>query len=286
MPSSIAENAALLLNALYDGEQDQQWSGKELASATDLSPADINNAVAILDDYGHVEIMRFLGTAPFNFGYVEITPRGRFEIEKQRTAVRHAESSATAPTASPAPMRLTAPLTPVGSPFGFTDYDWEIVASRRGDAQHLNVVLGCQFESKHYETSKLVENLRSSFHEAVTRYNATPRAVTATLHFVPLHAGYGEHLFNEIARDIIAADIAVFDTSDLNPNVMLEMGVALTWGVRVLPVKKIGCAKPPSDVSGQTWADYEDDASRFLDAEHEAKLVRMVERAIRKKSPG
>jgi predicted nucleotide-binding protein len=68
-------------------------------------------------------------------------------------------------------------------------------------------------------------------------------------------------LFNEIARDIISSDIAVFETSDLNPNVMLEMGVALTWDVRVLPIKKEGQPKPPSDISGQTYADYRDSAA-------------------------
>jgi len=83
--------------------------------------------------------------------------------------------------------------------------------------------------------------------------------------------------------DIIGADIAVFETSDLNPNVMLEMGVALTWGVRVLPIKLEGRPKPPSDVSGQTWVDYRDNASLFVDPEHEHKLVRMIERAVRKK---
>lgn len=96
-------------------------------------------------------------------------------------------------------------------------------------------------------------------------------------------AGYGEHLFNEIARDIISADIAVFETSDLNPNVMLEMGVALTWGIRVLPIKDEGCPRPPSDISGQTWADYRNSAAEFIDSEHHRKLIRMVERAARKK---
>ena len=283
MPVSIADNAAKLLNVLYDGEQDQQWSGQELMGASQLPPAEINNAVSILEDYGHIEKMRFLGTAPFTFGYVEITPRGRYEVEHRRTAAT--EPQAVIDVSGVPSVRLSAPLTPVGSPFGFTDHDWEIVAARRGDANHLNVVLGCQFVSQHYDTSLLASNLRASFDAAVAKYNATLNAVQASLNFVPLHAGYGEHLFNEIARDIIAADIAVFDTSDLNPNVMLEMGVALTWGVRVLPVKKDGCGKPPSDVSGQTWADYEDSAARFTDAEHQAKLVRMVERAIRKKAP-
>ena len=107
--------------------------------------------------------------------------------------------------------------------------------------------------------------------------------IQVSLHFQPLAAGYGEHLFNEIARDIISADIAVFDTSDQNPNVMIEMGVALTWDVRVLPIKAEGCEKPPSDISGQTWADYRDSGREWVDPNHQRKLFRMVERAARKK---
>ena len=111
----------------------------------------------------------------------------------------------------------------------------------------------------------------------------TREARPFTLEHQELAAGYGEHLFNEIARDIIGADIALFETSDLNPNVMLEMGVALTWGVRVLPIKREGQTKPPSDVSGQTWADYRDSGAEFVGSDHEVKLIRMIDRAVRKK---
>lgn len=75
-----------------------------------------------------------------------------------------------------------------------------------------------------------------------------------------------------------------FDTSDLNPNVMIQMGVALIWGVRVLPIKKQGCSKPPSDISGHIWADYLNSASEFVDPQHRLRLVEMIERAVRKKS--
>jgi hypothetical protein len=89
--------------------------------------------------------------------------------------------------------------------------------------------------------------------------------------------------FNKIAGDIISSDIAVFETSDLNPTVMIEMGVALTWDIRVLPIKKKMRPKPPSDISGQTWADYTIDGLKFSDEDHEDKLVTMVENAIQKK---
>jgi hypothetical protein len=123
------------------------------------------------------------------------------------------------------------------------------------------------------------------FEAAVQRYNNERRHGSAqiTLKFTVLAAGYGEHLFNQIARDIIGSDIAVFETSDLNANVMLEMGVALTWGVRVLPVKLEGKPKPPSDISGQTWADYRNSGGEFIDPDHQEKLVAMIERAVRKK---
>jgi hypothetical protein len=124
------------------------------------------------------------------------------------------------------------------------------------------------------------------FEAAVQRYNSGRRVQTPVkLKFSVLAAGYGEHLFNQIARGIIGSDIAVFETSDLNANVMLEMGVALTWGVRVLPIKAEGKPMPPSDVSGQTWADYRQSGAEFLDPDHLDKIVAMIERALRKKGP-
>ena len=180
--------------------------------------------------------------------------------------------------------RISLPQPPIGSPYGFTDADWEFIADQKDRSSEIMVVLGYQFESEHRNSVLLKQNVEAMFQRAVERFNAMPTAISTTLTFRALEAGYGEHLFNEIARDIIAADIAVFETSDLNPNVMLELGVALTWGVRVLPIKRAGTQKPPSDISGQTWLDYNDNASTFADAEHDEKLVRMVERAVRKKT--
>jgi hypothetical protein len=175
------------------------------------------------------------------------------------------------------------PMTPVGSPYGFTDEDWETVSEKKSRGSTLSVVFGYQFESKMYDVVRLRENVERNYQLAVDEYNSFRNAVPVVLDFRSLAAGYGEHLFNEICRDIISADIAVFDTSELNPNVMLEMGVALTWGIRVLPIKIKNCPKPPSDISGQTWADYEDSAQTFVDPDHFTKMVRMVERAARKK---
>jgi hypothetical protein len=276
MAATIRENAGILLKALYEESQKpgqpNEVTGQRLQELTRLNPDQIDDALAILRDNGYVEWQQLLGTAPFDFAYVEITPRGKVEYE------RVAEQSETAHTVT----AISPAATPVGSPYGFHDSDWELVAARRAERK-LFVVVGYQFESFHYDTAKLISNLRHHFDNAVNAYNALPTSIPIELDFSPLAAGYGEHLFNEICRDIICADIAAFETSDLNPNVMLEMGVALTWGVRVLPIKAHGCPKPPSDISGQTWVDYEDNANHFVDQDYERKMLRMVERAARKK---
>jgi hypothetical protein len=283
MPGTVEENAGKVLAFLYNGERSEQYDGPAIAAGTGLVPDEINDAVTILVENSYAEWQRFLGTAPWDFGYVEITPRGRYQYERQRPS-SPAVMPPSAPPAVDRMMLITAPPQPMGSPYGFEDEDWEIVAERKGARDRLNVVLGYQFASPHYTATDLRGNLETMFSGAVAAYNALPGAVPASLSFRALSAGYGEHLFNEIARDIISADIAVFDTSDLNPNVMLELGVALTWGVRVLVIKKDGCAAPPSDLSGQTWADYRDSARSFVDPGHGEKLVRMVERAVRKKA--
>lgn len=147
----------------------------------------------------------------------------------------------------------------------------------------LNVVFGYKFESKIYDTEKLKLNIEKMFQCTVDAYNKSPNAIIVELNFRPIAAIYVKHQFNEITQDIIPADIAVFDTSDFNPNVMLEMGVVLTWGVRFLPIKEENCKNPPSDISDQTCADYKDSASQFKAPDHHKKLIRMVDHAVRKK---
>lgn len=281
MGKTVQENLGIVLKALYEIPREKsdryEIGGPRIAELTNLSPEEINDAVEILEMNGYVEWLRYSGTVPYIFGSVNITAAGRFEYERALKEAKTKEENVS-------PVSTHQNIIPIGSPYGFADEDWEIVSLRKGQADKLNVVFGFQFSSEYYESKLLVENIKEDFIKAVDDYNNIPTAVKTELNFVPLGAGYGEHLFNEIARDIISADIAVFDTSNLNPNVMLEMGVALTWGIRVLPIKKEGCDKPPSDISGHTWADYINNGAEFIDSEHSQKLMRMVERAARKKS--
>ena len=280
-----AEVLRLLTKAREQAKGRGELDGPTISEITGLLPYDVNDAVTLLHDSGYVEWVQYLETVDYDFAQVWVTPVGRMEGERLSAIFAEplkldAKAGPAEPVAKPS---IALPPSPIGSPYGFSDGDWEHIAQVRSRTSELRVVLGYQFTSTHYDSEALRRNVGSMFEQAVDSYNLSRGALKTKLVYAPLAAGYGEHLFNEIAREIIASDIAVFETSDLNPNVMLELGVALTWGTRVLPIKHRDRPRPPSDISGQSWADYEDSAVRFVDSGHTEKLLRMVQRAVAKK---
>jgi hypothetical protein len=57
-------------------------SGADLTSGTGLPHERLNDAVKVLEDNGYVAAVRYTGTAPFKFGHVGLTDRGRVEAEQ------------------------------------------------------------------------------------------------------------------------------------------------------------------------------------------------------------
>ena len=82
---SIKDNIRTVLEALSKAKRNDMgdaWiSGKELQKVSGLDPADINDAVEILEARGQVKTMKVMGTAPFKFLQVTITSHGRLELE-------------------------------------------------------------------------------------------------------------------------------------------------------------------------------------------------------------
>lgn len=272
----VEENAVKILTTLIE-KNVKQAQGKQIEQIIGVSPEDINAAVDYLVVLGSVEVIRGLGTEPYTFGAIMVNSRGKFlyhEMKKRTDEVEKEKEKKLLPE---------RPVNPVGSPYGFTDDDWEYVSLRREDRSTLNVVFGLQYESEYYNTDQLINNIKNYFQKAVEMYNKKRSKEKITLQFEKLTAGYGEHLFNTIARSIIGSDIAVFEVSDQNPNVMIELGVALTWGVRVLPLREKKSPNPPTDISGQTWIEYEESGGKIIDEEFHKKLEKMIERAISKK---
>ena len=220
---SIENNATNILIKLYKFDEENGravYPGSKLIHLTQLKPDDINDAVDYLEERGLIERLNWKGTDPFTFGQIELNSKGRYiyqEIQKSHAENSNVENNIVA----------QQPIA-AGSPFGFSDLDWEYTQMKISDYSKLIVVMGYQFESKYYNSDMLSSKIESQFKKALDRWNKSTNGSKLELDFIRLVAGYGEHLFNQIARDIISADIAVFETSDLNPNVMLELGVALT----------------------------------------------------------
>jgi hypothetical protein len=283
---SVLDDATrVLLHLSNAGQPPRQGhmalEGNALVGPLNLTPERINDAVDILEESGFVETGRYLGTHPFVFKDVSLTARGRLEAGRLKQPPRPTPS--TAPSAADAP-RVRRVLNPVGSPYGFQDEEWEQVQRDQGDPQKLIVVFGHQWNSSNFNSAELQRNVQESIQRALAEVTEVlPGRPPIQLDFRVLKAGYGSHLFNEIAKDILGADIAIFDTSDMNPNVFLELGVALTWGRRILPIRERSTQPPPSDISGQTWATYSDSGKIWDDDEHHAKMVAMVKRAVEKK---
>lgn len=250
--------------------------GNEIASITNLAPEKINDAVEILEENGYIDVTKTFGTTPYNFKWVELTARGRLEAERLEEEKKGINSDNR--------KEINLNILPVGSPYGFTDYDWASVMNDRKNQKTLIVGFGYKWDSTFYNSSHLIRNIKSLFNKGLEEVSAKSN-IDFILEFRIFQGAYGGHLFNQIACDIIGSDIIILDTSDQNPNVMIEMGVSLTWGKSILPIREKSAPKPPSDISGHTWAEYENNGDKWLDPEHYNKIVKMIKIAMSKKSP-
>lgn len=283
--TQIQEDSLAIIKILAECENEPndpdkgtyQLRNEAVARLTNLTPQRINTAAHFLKDQGLLKMNTSLGTHPYNFLGISLTPQGLNLYQKQS---ENGSTVSTEPTQT-----NTNRINPIGSPYGFTDRDWEFIERKRTEYRTIRIAFGHQFQSEYYDSDLLKENLSNHFSQIVSRMNREiiPKEKSINLEFIVLSAGYGEHLFNEIARDIISSDIAIFETSDSNPNVMIELGVALTWGIRVLPILSTEAQRLPSDISGQTYIRYKSNAKHWEDNEHEMKVVKMIERALKKK---
>ena len=141
MPTPIEQNARKILLVLAAapraGSRADYRTGPEIAESTRLAPDDINDGVEILVESGLAEWLRVFGTAPFAFGQVQATSRGRLEAQRLTQAAqrREGEASSGVPRDGNQPAegvasQIIIPPTPQGSPYGFGDEHWEVVTAR------------------------------------------------------------------------------------------------------------------------------------------------------------
>lgn len=91
---AIDDDASGVLQSLADYEESPNdprrgrhaLDGDELVRITGLDQDRLNDAVSLLSDSGYVDARRYVGTLPYDFGNVELTPQGRREAERFRSS--------------------------------------------------------------------------------------------------------------------------------------------------------------------------------------------------------
>ena len=187
--TQIDRDMTAILRVLADAQRDEYTSGRDLSTRTELDPDRINDAVTLLVQAGYVEWNQSLGTAPYDFGDAAITSRGRYEHQRLLSQLPQ-DGSLSVVTDVPQPQLNSEnvaaegapilPPVPIGSPYGFTDEDWETVSDHKGGEGLLYTVFGHQFESEFFDTERLRTNVESMMRAAVQRYNSQrPSGVSA-----------------------------------------------------------------------------------------------------------
>lgn len=86
MAGTVKENAGILLGTLYDDSKKKDYceevSGEMLHDLTKLAPNEVNDAASVLVDNGYAEWLQEMGTHPYDFSNIIITPRGKVEYER------------------------------------------------------------------------------------------------------------------------------------------------------------------------------------------------------------
>ena len=82
MSTQIELDADRILQAIAEAPRDLYVEAPALALKTELEPARLNDAAAHLVDQGWAEWLQTMGTDPYDFGEISITPRGRLEFQR------------------------------------------------------------------------------------------------------------------------------------------------------------------------------------------------------------
>lgn len=133
MSNPIENNAVNILVYLFDNnpKQNLQFNGEEFTDKLGLTPIEINNAIDYLDERGLIERFNWMGTSPFNFGGVYLNSRGNYLYHELKNTDKQKVNSLN--------QIISAQPLAAGSPFGFTDLDWEYVQTELSKHEILKV---------------------------------------------------------------------------------------------------------------------------------------------------
>ena len=148
---------------------------------------------------------------------------------------------------------------------------------KQNNADHAidaEVVLCCQFESPHYDLAQLMATVQRAVDAA------DDQEARVDVQFKCLKDGEpGAEITKEIKDAIAGAGIVILEISDLNPNVLMELGAAWQADKPMILLREASVAEEPLpfNISGLRWETYRHDRLNVL----EANLTRMVADTLR-----
>ncbi len=174
MSTTIEHHATVILRAMAEQPREiadfPNLSGDDLSKLTGLNPDQINDAVSILVHAGYAKWYKTMGTAPYDFRALSITPQGRLALEKASEQSAN-ESPAKVGTYFVDPTRITelSALSPV-------NFDLSRLAEM---CKELNT---CFSQRCYYATAMLTRSIldhippifgKKSFGEVANNYGGT-----------------------------------------------------------------------------------------------------------------
>jgi hypothetical protein len=123
--------------------------------------------------------------------------------------------------------------------------------------KRIKVFAGYQFKSNYFKRSKLDEAL-SWAAQTVSNDFSTENYIIE-VQYEPVDITPGSILINELKSLIISSDICVFEVSDLNQNVFIELGIALGNNKPTIMLRNTSVGEDnrlPSDLSGIVYHKY------------------------------
>jgi hypothetical protein len=172
------------------------------------------------------------------------------------------------------------------SPFlAFKRDELEKLEQRQRSKKKLYVRFGYQWLDDSGGTKKhlsiaLRNKLRLIFEDA----SKTENTNGYTLNYASLRGEAGKPLLHRIVFDILSADLLFFDVTEINANVMFELGIAYAANARLFLLRKNGAKKQlPSDLAGLTYSDYELGRDLVVDSFFEQDVKSVMQKTIKTK---
>jgi hypothetical protein len=173
------------------------------------------------------------------------------------------------------------------SPFlAFSAEDLQKIDQRYRSKRSVYARFGYQWKDAHGHAQKalslaLKKTLKGFFKDI---RSSSSRQAEYKLNYASLRAQAGKPVLHRIVLDILSADLLFFDLTYLNPNVLLEIGIAYATNENLFLLSdERSKSPPPSDLAGLTYCKYSVEKTSFLNSFAERDIKSAMRKVLVRK---